>query len=263
MYFRVSKIILWPVRTEFGPREVSFGRRGVQVISGASKTGKSAIIPIIDYCLGADKCAIPVETIRNACSWFGLLIETDQGQMLFARREPGGQKSTGDMYLGEGDSVEIPQSAPKKNSTADAVKARLDELAGLSRLDFDTYGTGSGFKGRPSFRDMMAFTFQPQNIVANPDVLFFKADTYEHREKLKTIFPYVLGAITPEILAAQHELEFVRRELLRKERELANIRRVSERWYAELRSWASQCENSDLSAIQSRRMPVNRICLKC
>ncbi len=74
---------------------------------------------------------------------------------------------------------------------------------------------------------MMAFTFQPQNIVANPDVLFFKADTYEHREKLKTIFPYVLGAVSPEVLAAQHELEFVKKELSRKERELANIRQVS------------------------------------
>ena len=36
--------------------------------------------------------------------------------------------------------------------------------------------------------NFMAFTFPPQNIVANPDVLFFKADTFEHREKLKSIF---------------------------------------------------------------------------
>ena len=33
-------------------------------------------------------------------------------------------------------------------------------------------------------------------------VLFFNADTTEHREKLKAIFPYVLGALTPEMLAA-------------------------------------------------------------
>ena len=246
MKFRILKIILWPSRTEFEPRIVSFDKPGVQIISGASKTGKSAIIPIIDYCLGSDRCAIPVETIRNACSWFGLLVDAEQGQMLFARREPGIQKTTGDMHFSEGDSIAIPHGAPSKNSTAEAVKAKLDELGGLSRLDFDAYGSGSGFKGRPSFRDMMAFTFQPQNIVANPDVLFFKADTYEHREKLKTIFPYVLGAITPEVLAAQHELEFVRKELVRKERELANIRQVSERWHSELRSWASRAREYGL-----------------
>ena len=53
----------------------------------------------------------------------------------------------------------------------------------------------------------MAFTFQPQNIVANPDVMFFKADTTEHREKLKTIFPYILGAITADVLQARFELD--------------------------------------------------------
>ena len=34
---------------------------------GASKTGKSAVIPIIDYCLASGKCSIPVGTIRRAC----------------------------------------------------------------------------------------------------------------------------------------------------------------------------------------------------
>jgi Protein of unknown function (DUF3732) len=246
MDFRILKIILWPTRPDFEPRVIDLDKPGVQVISGVSKTGKSAIIPIVDYCLGADKCAIPVETIRNACSWFGVLIRTDAGQMLLARREPGLQKSTGDMYVSEGNSATFPNEPPTKNYTAEAARSKLDELAGLSRLNFDAYGSGSGFKARPSFRDMMAFTFQPQNIVANPDVLFFKADTYEHREKLKAIFPYVLGAITPEVLAAQHELEFLRKELARKERELTNIRSVSERWHAELTSWISHAREYGL-----------------
>src|SRR5690606_40436886 len=61
--------------------------------------------------------------------------------------------------------------------------------------------------GRPSFRDLAAFTFQPQNVVANPDVLFFKTNTYEHREKLRKIFPYVLGAVTAALMAKQFELD--------------------------------------------------------
>ena len=96
----------------------------------------------------------------------------------------------------------------------------LDKLAGLSNLGFDPSGYAGGFKGRPSFRDLLAFAFQPQNIVANPDVLFFKADTMEHKEKLRTIFPYVLGAVTPEMLARRWEVEQLLRELRRKEREL-------------------------------------------
>jgi hypothetical protein len=93
--------------------------------------------------------------------------------------------------------VEVPEKIADKNTNAPAVKAMLDRLAGLTSLGFEP-GSESAFKARPSFRDLMAFTFQPQNIVANPNVMFFKADTTEHREKLKTIFPYVLGAITAE-----------------------------------------------------------------
>lgn len=246
MKFKIKEIILWPRQADLPPRRVRLDLRKVNVISGGSRTGKSAIIPIIDYCLAAGKCAIPVETIRDSCSWFGILAETEEGEKLFARREPGEQASTGDMYLVEGESVPIPDSAPAKNTTADAVRTRLDELSGLSRLDFDFEGTGSGFKRRLSFRDLVAFTFQPQYIVANPRVLFFKADTYEHQEKLKMVFPYVLKAVTADILAAEHELRSVRRELARKQRELENLRRVSTRWLAELRAWALQAREFGL-----------------
>src|SRR4029079_3363911 len=101
--------------------------------------------------------------------------------------------------------------------------------AGLSSLDFEP-NTESGFKSRPSFRDLMAFTFQPQNIVANPDVMFFKADTTEHREKLKTIFPYVLGAIGASVLQARFEMDRLGRMLRRKEIELRGVVSATEAW---------------------------------
>lgn len=218
MNLQVEAIVLWPKEASRPPRVLEFHPGRVNVITGGSKTGKSAIIPIVDYCLGADKCTVPVGPIRDACSWFGVKVLSEHGRHLFARREPGEQQSTGDMYLLEGDEVLIPDVV-RRNTSVQMVKAHLDELAGLTRLDFDLEATGSGFRGRPSFRDMTAFMFQPQNVVANPAVLFFKADSYEHREKLRTIFPYVLGAVSPEMLAMQHEVRRLRRELSRKERE--------------------------------------------
>lgn len=246
MYFQILEIILWPKKTSFGPRRLTFKPGCVNVISGSSKTGKSAIIPIVDYCLGSDKCTIPVNTIRNACEWFGVLIQTINGQKLFARREPGEQKSTGDMYVQEGNSIIIPCKIEQKNASVDYVKRSLDELAGLTTLDFDSSDTRSGFRDRPSFRDLTAFTFQPQNIIANPDVFFYKADTYEHREKLRTIFPFVLNAITPQLLAKRHELSQLRKELRRKENELDTVKQVSERWMAEIRSRVSEAKELGL-----------------
>jgi len=250
MYFQIRELILWP-KGNFSPRRVSFAPGKVNVISGASKTGKSAIIPIIDYCLGSGKCAIPTGTIRNACSWFGLIVDTDEGQKLIAREEPGSKAQSEQMLLIEGETIEVPERIVVRTSNAAQVKAMLNRLSGTSNLPFDPEST-SGYGARPSIRDFMAFVFQPQNVVANPDVLFFKADTNEHREKLKNIFPYVLGAITPQTLMDRWELDSLRKTLRRKERELLNIRAVSGRWQSEARSWLDRARELGL-------FPNNRV----
>lgn len=238
MYFQLLKLILWP-RTDEKPRELDFHPGVVNVISGASKTGKSAVIPIIDYCLASDKCAIPVGVIRENCSWFGIVIDTVEGQKLLARREPGDQQSTGDMVLIEADTVEIPDRIEGKDTTQANVKKVLDRLAGLTNLGFDPDSEAAS-QSRPSFRDLMAFTFQPQNIVANPDVMFFKADTSEHRDKLKTIFPYILQAVTAEVLQARHELDRLNRILRRREIDLRALVTAGNAWRLEATSWLRQ-----------------------
>jgi hypothetical protein len=236
MYFQIKKVILWPKKDGEKPRVLPFATGKVNVISGRSKTGKSAVIPIIDYCLAAEKCAIPVGVIREKCAWFGVVVDTIEGEKLLARREPGKQQSTGDMFVLEAAHVAIPDEIVQKNSNVDYVKSTLNRLSGLSNLDFEPAATDS-FKSRPSFRDLVAFIFQPQNIVANPDVLFFKADTSEHREKLKTIFPYVLGAITPQLLQARHELEHLQRGVRRKESELRTRQAAGARWQRDGQGW--------------------------
>lgn len=246
MLFQIKEIVVWPKNLNFEPRRLPFALGALNIISGISRTGKSAIIPIIDYCLGSDKCTIPVNTIRDACSWFGIVVSTASGEKLFARREPGGQKATGDMFVLEAPEIQVPNRIEDKNASFEAVKRGLDELAGLTALDFDVEGSDAFFKGRPSFRDLAAFNFQPQNIVANPDVLFYKADTYDHREKLRTIFPYVLNAISPATLAKQHELSRLRKELRRKKHELSTVKDVSERWIAEIQSRASEARELGL-----------------
>lgn len=247
MFFQIRAILLWPRNPAFKPRRLRFEPGKVNVISGASRTGKSAVIPIIDYCLGSSTCSIPVNTIRKHCEWFGVIVSTAQGEKLFARREPGAQRSTDDMFLMEADSIEEVPHRIIKNTNADAVKRLLDDLAALSKLDFTGGDESTGFDGRPSFRDLAAFTFQPQNIVANPDVLFFKTNTYEHREKLRKIFPYVLGAVTPGLMAKQFELQRTRSELRRKERELKEAQEVSARWLADLTAKFSEAQELGLT----------------
>jgi len=261
--FQISKIILWPKNPKHAIRTVVFERGQINVISGLSRTGKSAIIPIVDYCLGSGRCTIPTGVIREKTSWFGVVISTAEGEKLFARREPEQQQATDDMYLQESAQVVIP-NVVNKNATRDSVKQRLDNLSMLTTLSFTANDAGSDGLGRPSFRDLAAFNFQPQNIVANPNVLFYKADSVKNRAKLQSIFPYVLGAVSGETLAQRHELQRLQRELRKKEADLRNIQNLSEHWRATIDARISEAKDlgliaSDTSAPASQPFAMDQL----
>ena len=234
MKFQIEKLILWPKKVKYNYKAIDFDTNSVNVITGDSRTGKSAIIPIIDYCLASGECYIPTQTIRNACSWFGIVVNLENSKVLLARREPGIQKSTSDMMFVQGEEIDIPE-VPEKNANCQVVKQFLDEYARLSFLDTDESYYGS----RPAFRDLMSFCFQPQNVVANANILFYKTDKTDHRNKLINIFPYVLGAITPKGLSARQELLELQRKLNRKERDYEKLCELTVRWENEINAWIS------------------------
>ena len=116
------------------------------------------------------------------------------------------------------------------------MKYRFNQISHLPTLDFST-DDSIGFSGRASSRDMAAFNFQPQHIVANPYTFFFKADTTEHREKLRIIFPLALGAVDANTLAKQRELKDPERDYERLRRELDARLAAARSWEAEVESY--------------------------
>ena len=67
MKFSIDSIILCPKCNRFSYRRLPFADGKMNIITEASRTGKSAIIPIIDYRLCFNKCQIPVNVICNSC----------------------------------------------------------------------------------------------------------------------------------------------------------------------------------------------------
>lgn len=246
MDFRIKEIILWPKNRDNEIRRIVFKENMVNVITGDSERGKSACISIVDYCLSSSKCQIPTGMIRKKTEWFGVLFKQGESEILLARREPGDSQSSSEMFMLEGKNITVPNEISAKNCSSENVKYRLDELASLSDLGFSESEDNIGFKTRPSFRDMVSFLFQPQYIVANPRTMFYKSDTFEHREKLKTIFPYVLGAINNDILKAREEL----RELFAREKVLSRQDEISERalnkWFVEIKSYYTKAQEFGL-----------------
>lgn len=228
MKMTVRKLIIWPRQSDKEPRVLEFRPGVLNLITGASKSGKSALIDIMDYCLGSGRCTIPrVGPIRRNSAWYGLLVDTVEGQKLLARREPGeSQQTTDDYYLEEGKDITVSLSIAK-NTTRDVVVGLLARLAQLPQSDQDWQQTGSGFRARASFRDMMAFIFQPQSIVASKEVMFYQANREDHGPKLREIFPLVLGVYDSDHMVKQHQLAELRRALERKRRELTALDEAS------------------------------------
>ena len=159
--------------------------------------------------------------------------------MLIARRNPGEQQTTSEVHLDVGPTTEIP-SQPERNANVDALKQLLNDAAGLPGLDLAPGSSELSFRQRPSFRDMVAFNFQPQHLVANPYTLFFKADTYEHKEKLKAVMPLPLGTRTASDLEHQRQLDDLERELAQAKRQLDDRRAAFDRWASEVQSFHAQ-----------------------
>lgn len=235
MKLTILKIILWPKDSSLPPRVVPFEPGRINIVTGESGTGKSTLTWILDYCLGSDKCSIPVGLIRDVTSWFGLHLKLANTEMILARRNPDEQQTTTDIFWTEAMKVEVPPVV-SKNARVDDVKYRFNQIAQLPSLDFSG-DENVGYGGRPSFRDMAAFNFQPQHIVANPYTFFYKADTTEHREKLRIIFPLVLGAINTDTLGKQRELKDTEREHEKLRRELAARLDAARAWEAEIESF--------------------------
>jgi hypothetical protein len=232
MKFQIEKLIIWPKKHEFSPQVISFDIGKVNVITGASRTGKSAIIPIIDYCLGSGTCSIPIEVIRDNASWYGIIIRTESEKILFARMVPDGVKVSQECYVIRGKQITIPKVIKEKNQNVDGIKELLDSIANVPYLNRDE--DNGGYNDRLSFRDLTHLVFQSQDIVANQSILFYKTHETEHREKLKNWFPFILGAETIEMIRARHELRDIEKELSRRTREFKQAKSISNEWLQNL-----------------------------
>lgn len=211
MKFTIESLILWPANEKNEIREIPFKNDKINIIHGISGTGKSSIISIIDYCLGATKCAIPVGIIRESVLWFGIKVSIRDSEYLIARKTPGNKQASGELYL-ELYSGEIPDQLSANHSES-VFKSKFNSLVNLTNLPMKEDEGTIGFDGRPSYRDMAAFNFLPQHIVANPNTLFFKADSYEHKERLRRVMPFALGIIDREYIAKERERSTIQKQL--------------------------------------------------
>lgn len=233
MKFQILNLIVWPKAENLAPRIVEFKTGMLNIITGASRTGKSAIIPIIDYCLASGDCNIPIDTIRDHASWYGIVIQCEAEQILLCRRVPNGNSASGDFYLSRMRTVSIPIKIEQPNEKLEGIKHMLNAISSVPYIGIGE-DDRSNYKARLSFRDLMALIFQSQDIVANQNILFYKTHAHEHREKLRNWFPFILGAENLEVLTARQRLQAIELRLNQLRKEYERAKAVSSSWIANM-----------------------------
>jgi hypothetical protein len=243
MNLKISKIILYPEQRELEPRIIQFEEDKVNVITGYSQRGKSAIISIIDYCLGSSECNIPIGTIQEKVDKFALII-TLNGQSVFVARDcPKKFKSSDVMYFhnlteGDGDENFLNNSwldiADEYRQNRINIKNYFGVVAGFENISEVEDYSKNGFDAPASFRDTAAFQFQPQNIIANPTTMFYDTDSFEHLKRLRTLFPLVLGYKSYEILKIEREIEILEKEEKEKANKLEDLKNQYENWQSDI-----------------------------
>jgi Protein of unknown function (DUF3732) len=223
MSMQILDIVLY---SHDGRRRVVKLKPGVvNVITGASKTGKSALIDIVDYCFGSGECRVPEGPIRRTVSWFGLHLQLAAGQAFVARRCPDGRAvSSEDCFVDVGDAVEIPdRSALRQTTNTKGLGALLSGWSGIADNIHEPPPGQTRLSLTANVRHALALCFQPQDEIIRRQQLFHGAGDHFFAQALKDTLPYFLGAVDDDYVSKREQLRWVREHLRSCERRLAEI----------------------------------------
>ncbi|MGH1352777.1 MAG: DUF3732 domain-containing protein [Methyloligellaceae bacterium] len=194
-------------------RDVYFKPSQVNIITGASKKGKSSLIDIVEYCLGSSECNVAEGHIRDTVTWYALLLSFPDTQVFIARAAPlKGKKTNTSCYLSIGKNLEIPISSElKHNNTIDGVVDFLSAKIGIPDQITEVPDNQSRSAIKVGFKHSRYYLFQGQDEVAAKRTLFHRQSEPHIPQAIKDTLPYFLGAAEDDRLADIYKLRTLKR----------------------------------------------------
>ncbi len=220
MTLQIKSIILYNAMGEV--RKLSFKLGSVNIITGKSSTGKSAIIEIVDYCLGRSDFTIPEGAIRDTVAWYALLLQINETQIFIAKPAPSPSAlSQSEVYYEVGAEITIPTlSKLRPNSNDLALRKVLGKTIGISpNLNIPSENQSRDAL-EANFRHTAYYLFQDQNIISSKSTLFHRQSEEGMAQAIKDTLPYFLGVIREDQLKLEQEYRNAKRNLKLVQRKL-------------------------------------------
>ena len=211
-------------------------KRGLNVVTGKSSTGKSALIEIFDYCFGSGENTIPKGVITTSAAIYYVALSVNEQDMVIARDPNISSKAffrRVESFNSEGIDRDYFNSGYFRS--LDEFKKHLRDFF----LDIDDVDESLAARANrrfnakaatPSIRSFSSFILQHQNLVANKHALFYRFDEKEKRDQVIDHTKIFLGLVDQKYFHISQEKERLSADVKRLERQKEINKRTSENY---------------------------------
>ncbi|MGL2974562.1 DUF3732 domain-containing protein [Acinetobacter nosocomialis] len=208
-------------------------KTGLNIITGKSSTGKSALIEIFDYCFGSGQNNIPKGVITTSASIYYVALRVNEQDMVLAR-DPDFATKAFFRRVEIFNTTEIDRdyfNASYFRPLGEFKKHLRDFFLDIN--DVDESLVAKAYRGNrkaptPSIRSFSSFMLQHQNLVANKHAIFYRFDEKEKRDQTIEHTKIFLGLVDQKFFHLSQEKERLNLETRRLERQKETNKRTSE-----------------------------------
>lgn len=214
---------------------VSF-KKGLNVVTGKSSTGKSALIEIFDYCFGSGENTIPKGVITNRAAIYYVALSVNKQDIVIAR-DPAVATKAFFRRIESFNSNDIVRDYFNSSyfRPLDEFKRHLRDFF----IDIDDVDESLAAKANrrfnakaatPSIRSFSSFMLQHQNLVANKHALFYRFDEKEKRDQAIDHTKIFLGLVDQKYFHLSQEKERLSVDVRRLKSQKETNKRISENY---------------------------------
>jgi hypothetical protein len=196
-------------------RDLRLRTEGLNVITGRSSTGKSALSEIVEYCMGRSTFNIPEGVIRDKVSWYGVIYEFPGQELLIAKPSPssGSSRCTTAMQR-RGEHIDPPEPEELAiNTDDDGVVSLISRLVGIPENRTEVALRHSRDSFQANIKHTHYYLFQKQGLVANKDQLFYRQNEQFQPQAIRDTLPILLGASSDDRFDLETRLRNAQRDL--------------------------------------------------
>lgn len=226
-------------------RVVEFRPGALNVITGNSGTGKSALLDIVEFCLGRSTITMPAGPITQTVAWYAVLLQLPDGSRAFVARpaaRPGAASSQRAMLEFGNDLEPLPFDRLKENADVASVRDDLGRAIGIDENSTDPGPFSSRQPLEANLGHATWLCLQGENEISNRALLFHRQGEEGGAigRAIQDTLPYFLGAVPRDQAVQRQLLANAKKELRNAENDLSRAKAADQEIEINLRAMVSE-----------------------